>query len=321
MYRARFRFMLDPRSRISGTGQSTELVGTEGGGPVTLQSAKQETPIDNAVDFVLRSAQFETEVEANECGGKLESSIALVGVSRAIGLDSGERFGGGGITKYGAKLLIPDCDVLNDRPGLTVYEDKVSTRFFSMTASFRKTTPAEIIRRDFARFFGASARLSQRQLLSAQLYCASQFEALRTRFITLVMAVEVLAERSRRSEGALLFLNDVDAQLIASHLSDEEKSALRSGLRDLREVSIGRSGRNMIARFLAGRTYGGSDGSAFFGKCYRIRSELVHDGHAEQPDAVRESLGELDRMVADLILANAGFARDTAGTSGASSAT
>jgi hypothetical protein len=286
-----------------------ELVPANAGGPVSLVSAVSGTEIREIDSLILRSPAFDVESDARHAGKLMESAIALVGVRYRIGMDFGDRFGGGGITRIGAARLMPGFEVINDAPGLTVYEEKPTTRFFHASAEWQTSTPIALVQQEFARLYCSGTLLSERQLLAAQLFCASQFEATRTRFITLSIAVEVLAERASRGLEALSFLSEVSARLDASQVPDQEKHSLRSALKDLKEESISRSCRNLISSRLPDRKYLELDAASFFGDCYRTRCQLVHDGRAAKPDTVRSTVGHFDCLVNDLILADVGMPR------------
>ncbi len=61
-------------------------------------------------------------------------------------------------------------------------------------------------------------------------------------------------------------------------------------------------------KFLRGKKYSGGTAKAFSHDCYGVRSDLVHEGKPSDESAdLRTLVNELDRLVADLLLASAGL--------------
>src|ERR1700674_559587 len=122
-------------------------------------------------------------------------------------------------------------------------------------------------------FFEAQVVFTPSQQLALDLYNLSHFEnASKTRFLTLITVVEVLSIKAKRKPAALALIDDFRKTLDASQLSSAEKQRLHEGLGNLKWESIGAACRDFVAK------YANPDDVDYFSRCYKARSELVHDG-------------------------------------------
>ena len=131
--------------------------------------------------------------------------------------------------------------------------------------------------------------------------------AVRARFVTLVTAVESINENKARSPEAVEHVEKLIEFIRESHLSDSEIQSLEGSLNWLKQESISKAGRDLVARVLGTKEYGGKVAKRFFTDCYDVRSDLVHNSKSSDANInLRTLTSELDRLVADLLLASAG---------------
>jgi hypothetical protein len=190
----------------------------------------------------------------------------------------------------------PDTAIVNDVLGLTLLNANQHTLFAGM-GSVRAIvgTPVARFVEAFAEGYHVALAIGERGKLALELLSASRFEeSLRARFLTLVTAIECIAERTARTDEALALVGRFQAQLESSALSRSEKSALGGSLRDLAKESIGSTCKALVFEHC------GMDVARFFTRCYKARSELVHSGHT-QFDLGRH-VHDVEAMAADTIL-------------------
>ena len=84
--------------------------------------------------------------------------------------------------------------------GVTFFRNDLTPRFMEMSGQVFNIRPASFL---MNRFIAVPSHLDEKTILAAELYCAAQFEtSFRAKFLTLVTAVEQLAEPERsRTKG------------------------------------------------------------------------------------------------------------------------
>jgi len=140
----------------------------------------------------------------------------------------------------------------------------------------------------------------------SEIYSASFFDVSpRSRFITLVTAVEALLDPARRPESVQTLVTEMEGVTRTSAVDDSTKEAIVSSLQWLREESIGQSGRAMARRFLPHQRYDGRSSWTFFTQCYHLRSQIVHHGTVGDPSIDILSLANtMETFVSELLLAS-----------------
>jgi hypothetical protein len=197
--------------------------------------------------------------------------------------------------------------VRNDIQGIDIYpaeEDIVFLRFGPLKAKVGKSVEGfttEI--RDIG------ARLwqpSMKQRVASELFCASFFDLVyRSRFITLVTAVEALLEPRTRSVSVQDIIDQAKALTATLSKLEPARESLLSSLEHLREDSIGQAGRHLADQLLGNKIYTEMTPGKFFSKCYSIRSQTVHNGIPDDPDVDFLVLANLcQQFVGDLLLAS-----------------
>lgn len=239
---------------------------------------------------------FPTRAAAQDVGERIQKAIALLAAERRIGVDAQNRTGSSFsqvikdayAAKHGAQLR-------DDPHGLDVYTEDRPVRRFTIEAYGSSTLNIEDYETRLRAFFEADPDLSDKERLALDLYNLSHFDgSTKTRFLTLIIVVEVLAEPQLRSQAARSLLKQLRQILDAANLCPFESSALLEGLGRLKRQSIGEACRAFVA------LHASTDEVTYFAKCYSARSELLHDGHTKRGEAVDPT--KLDELVSHLLL-------------------
>jgi hypothetical protein len=146
--------------------------------------------------------------------------------------------------------------------------------------------------------YGLGKPLTKKQTLAAQLYNQSHFlSSDAARFITLISAVEVLAEQSFGSPAAVALVQSlIDMTAAAVGVEASEKQALERRLEYLKTESIGSACRALV------RTHCGEPAVKDFTRLYDTRSTLLHDGEPSAETDLAAELRELDLLVRNLVM-------------------
>lgn len=310
-----FTFRLKARcSRRSSLGFDTPEVEWHPttGVSLRLSSESDDVEIRGSDVLLLKSSGWASEAEAATAGAKYAAALLRSLARLRIGVDVGNRGpAGGGFTRPVIERLRDEqgIRVINDAWGLMVYESDPRPFFTSSTGTIAMQAPSHQFCRIFRSAVVDDRPLSDRELVSLDLFNSSFFaHSADARLLMLMMAVEAQFEVSprgpegRRHIERLIDITESDAQLDQS----ERKSILGS-LRLMRNESIRQTGLRLVEQ-LGDRVYDGMSPTAFFDHCYGLRSALAH-GACPLPtrDEVDHAAANLEVMASDLIV---GWLRD-----------
>jgi hypothetical protein len=141
--------------------------------------------------------------------------------------------------------------------------------------------------------YALNKALTKQQTLAAQLYNQSHFlSSDAARFITLISAVEALAERRSRSPAAVALIERLLEMTAAAGNPDE----LTDGLANLKQESIRSACRRLVT------TYCGKPAVTDLMRAYKIRSTLLHEGEPPTGIDLAAELWTLDPLVSRLVV-------------------
>jgi hypothetical protein len=149
-----------------------------------------------------------------------------------------------------------------------------------------------------AESYAPDKALTKKQTLAAQLYSQAHFQSSdAARFLTLISAIEALAERQRRAPATVALIERmIEKAATTSDLEESERKSLTDGLGNLKRESIGSACRRLV------RTHCGDPTMDAFTRAYGVRGELLHNGEpSPETDLVVEVL-TLDPLVRHLIV-------------------
>ena len=169
--------------------------------------------------------------------------------------------------------------VRTDVHGVDVYEHVDGLTFVALGAEASLGKAAAAFVEEFAGGMATPVSLSAKQELAAEILSASYFDnSDRSRFITLMTAVEALLEPQLRPPAAVQFVARMLQALKEAGLEEGTRAAMSGSLEGLRRESIGQAGRAIADRLLSGKAYAGQPPGRFFSLCYNLRSSMLHLG-------------------------------------------
>lgn len=311
-YQFRLRFNMPKGDHLSTELEELELLRTEDGQTMRLRAGSRGTPIRASSEIAILGGPYASEQEATRAGAYAREGVVIWAVSHRLGVDFGDGRLRSLITDVGKKYLEKEIGhpVRNDRLGIDVYESQKDIRFASLNVATALGKNAESFIEQMRQTLTAPLGLSEKQMLAADLYSASFFDvSFRSRFITLVTAVEALLDPPLRPNEVQLFVAAAKAEANTLVSDPASRQAVVSSLNWLRYESIGQTGRALAERLLSKREYEGMRAGKFFSHCYSIRSEIVHNGKTSDPaiDLLQLS-NSCQTFVGDLLLASFGIA-------------
>ncbi len=310
-FRVRFRF---PHNRVLDSEErSVDVPMLPMGGTYVIAAVSGESLNDSQWLLIKDGGEgFATEDEATKAGRHVKNAIMWWSAKERVGVDVGQDTTDAMMTQTYLDQIGEEqgIRVINSFHGLQVYEEDPNfpTRFVVVSADAKLLKSTEEFTKNFQTAVELGLEFNERETLAFELYNLSHFEAAeRARFLTLVSAVESISENKDRSPEAVAHVESMIKLTRNSGLPRPEIDSMVASLKWLRQESIGKTGRDLVDRFLEDKEYGGRSAKTFFHHCYGVRSNLVHDGKPSDPNInLRTLIGELDRLVAELLLASAG---------------
>jgi len=307
-YEFRLRFNLANAYRIGSDAEELELLALPTGERFRLRAAVLGTPIKDHARAAILGGAYASGDEARAAAERAKVALLYWAVEQRLGIDFGDGRQRSIATEAGLALLREQlgCPIRNDVHGIDVYERAENLKFVAVSANAEVGKHPPNLVQTFEREFLGARRLTEKQVLASEIYSGSFFDVShRSRFITLVTAVEVLLEPARRPEPAQMLVTEMEVTTRTSAVDDSTKEAIVSSLQWLREESIGQSGRALARRLLPQQQYDGRSSSAFFRQCYNLRSQIVHRGAVEDPSIDMLSLANtMETFVSELLLAS-----------------
>jgi len=136
--------------------------------------------------------------------------------------------------------------------------------------------------------------IDSKKELALHLYTTSHFEQTSlNRFLRLITIVEILSIRQKVADEVMAVISEFKTAVAASTLNEDGKEKLVDRLNELETESISSACRALVQK------HGGDD--AYFSKCYKARSELVHTGRTKLPHANDPT--RLDELVSRVLIA------------------
>jgi hypothetical protein len=307
-YSFRLSFKLPAGDHINFDGEELELLITPDGQRIRVRSGRSGAPIKASEEAAILGGDYASPEDARASGGRAREALLVWAVESRSGLDLGDGRPRGRLTDYGKVVMERQLGrpVRQGIHGLDVFETQEGLRFVSIRAEAAIGRSADFFKTQMTDRLESPLGLSEKQLLAAELYCAAYFDvSFRSRFISLITAVEALLQPARRGGEVQAFVDDCAARLDLLAVEPEIRQSLRSSMEWMRSDSVGHTGRLLSERLLPNGAYKGMTPARFFSYCYGLRSEIVHDG---KPAAAAVDLVEVantcQAFVGDLLLAS-----------------
>jgi len=306
----RIRFHLPISARIGFDGEELLVLTEPNGIRLRLRSGGLGSPIKEHTQAAILGGPYSSAEEAREAAERAKRALLIWAINERTGIDLGDGRQRSFITEYGREMIGAQIGrpVRNDLHGIDVFEHVDNLVFAGLNAqAIVGKHPNAFVDRITAAFRDPLL-LTEKQVLAAELYCASFFDvSFRSRLITLVTAVEALLEPPVRPPNAQKLVSTMEAMITQADFDEQIKDAMIGSLQRLKTDSIGQTGKGLSERLLGSREYLGMVASRFFTYCYRLRSQILHSG--EQDDATVDLLAvsnACQQFVADLLLASFG---------------
>ena len=198
------------------------------------------------------------------------------------------------------------CPVRNDRHGIDVYEHVEKQMFVKVEGKGTLSKSPPNLIDTFQREYQNSRQLMGKQVLACEIYTSSFFDGSpRSRFITLVTAIEALLEPQKRPDKVqalvTLFKDTTEQQ---SGIDEPTKESIIGSLERLQYSSIRQAGSTLACRLLPEQSYNGQSSGDFFKFCYDKRSQILHKGAMSDASVDTVQLAnEMERFVHHLLIA------------------
>lgn len=305
-YEFRLRFNLSS-TRISANVPEFPLLNFPDGAQIRLRSGQTGKAIQDLERIALVGSPFRSVEDARAAGEKAKSGLLYWALEHRLGIDFGDGHSRSRITQEGFAQLERDLNspVRADVHGLDVYERVPNLKFVSVQATAQLGVNVENFIATFVREFEGARKISAKQSLASEIYTSSFFDVSpRSRFITLVSAVEALLEPEPRPESVQLLVGEMEQMVRARGIDKQITDSILSNLQWLKKDSIGQAGRKLAARLLVHKKYDGKTPDKFFNDSYTVRSNLVHRGSIDPSINPLSLANVMSEFVGDLLLAS-----------------
>ena len=279
--------------------------------PSTLKGLDAKT-LGDSTQFSIVSGGYETEDEAYKKGILIKRSVLSYGAKFRIGVDVGRDIRTGGFSRFMKDKIFNERGVklIDDIHGVSVYSEKYPTMIGSVGATaLINARPVDFFVDEISQLVSIADTFNPKILLAMELITASIFETThRTRFLTLVLAVESILEIDERPEDVQELVEKIIEITGNSGVDHATKKSIIGSLKLLKKESTSRSLRKQSLRYLRDKEYGGLNSERFIKKCYEARSQLVHTGKVnEEKYNINTLAANLEMYLKDLISVLAGI--------------
>jgi hypothetical protein len=306
----RIRFALPPDYSIGFKDASVIVFEAPSGETIRLKAGRQDQPIQKHRVAALIGGPYPSADAARGAAEQTKRALTIWAVTSKVGIDFGDGHVRSAITDQGKRICEDSLGrpIRNDIHGIDIYESNPGLLFVSIEAKAHLRKGGEAFLNTFRSALDSTEPIEERLQLAMELYCSSFFDVTpRSRFLTLVTALEALLEKPSRSKLAVQLVEALQAKVAASAISTEEKDSIRGSLERLKNESIGRAGKAMAQALLGKQEYGGVEAPAFFTFCYNLRSQIVHQGRPDDPATdVLSAANTCQQFVRDILMKKAG---------------
>ena len=284
LYDFRLRFNFPEAYRIDSDVEEIELLVSPLGERVRMRSGAIGTPIKDHVHVAVLGGPFASKDQARRAAEKTKRALLYWAIEQRLGVDFGDGKQRSSVTKTGLAMLQKQYGypVRNDIQGIDVYEHVEKLRFAKVHVEPKLSKhPSELID-TFQREYLHTRHLTEKQVLASEIYAGSFFDVSpRSRFITLVTAVEALLEPLKRSDKVEALVEELKATTQKSKIDEPTRESMIGSLERLRHQSIRQAGRTLADRLIPNEFFDGQSSADFFSRCYNLRSQVLHRGAIE----------------------------------------
>ncbi len=305
-YNFRLRFNFSDSYRISS--DATELIlWAQDDLEFKLKSGATGKPLKEIPRAAIFGGTFATREQAQCAAEQTKRAILVWAVEQRVGIDFGDGKQQGTLTEEGVRYFeeLHARPIRLDKHGIDVFETIKNVGFLNISCDPQVCKGIDGLIGTFQREFPKHLKFSEKQTLASEIYASSFFDvSQRSRFVTLVTAVEALLECEKRSSDIQNLIDEFIC-LTEEFVDDSSiRQSICGSLDWIRYESIGRAGRALTNRLLPTQTYAGKVAGAFFTKAYSLRSSLVHRGAPDESTDMLEMANAMEEFVAQLLMAS-----------------
>jgi hypothetical protein len=238
--------------------------------------------ISEGTNFVILSGGYHDSEGALKAGAIVKESLLCYAAKNRLGIDLGKDVASTFLADTVKHRIFEEHGVrmVDDVHGLSVYQEDYPTSCISVKGlALVNPRDMEYFTTELNRIVVISRKITEKVKLSMELLTFSYFEkSERSRFLTLVLAVEALLQPEERPKNVQLLVDSLKEQTNSCSISEADKKSIIGSLNWLYKDSISKSLKKMADNYLSDIEYGGMTASKFISKCYDARSQLVHTG-------------------------------------------
>jgi hypothetical protein len=307
LYDFRLRFNFPESYRIDSDADKLELLVLPPKERIILSSGAIGKPIKDYAHVAVIGSLYISEDEAKAAAEKSKRAFLYWAIEQRLGIDFGDGKQRSAVTNIGLAMLQKQYGFpcRNDIHGIDVYEHVENLRFVSVNAKvIAGKNPSNLIGA-FQREYQNSRQLTEKQLLASEIYTTSFFDiSARSRFITLVTAVEALLEPVKHSDDVEALVEDFKVRAQKLEVDGGVKNSIVGSLERLKYQSISQAGRLLTHRLLPDELFDGQTSADFFSRSYDLRSRLLHEGAIKEKEVdILRLANVMEAFVNKLLLA------------------
>lgn len=303
----RLRFNLPELFRIASDAEELDLLVTPEGQRIYLKSGATGSAIKEHARAAVRGGPYDSEQEAHDAAKRSKKALLFWAVEQRAGIDFGDGRQRSLATNAGLQMLEEQHGMpfRNDVDGIDVFEPLQNLCFVHSSVAVQVGKYPSTLVTTFGREYAKKRHATEKQILACEIYASSFLDiSQRSRFITLVTAVEALLEPAMRPDSAQSLVDELVGKTQEATIDKAIRDSIRGSLEWLRRESIGQAGRALADSLLPGKLYHGKQASAFFYQCYDLRSSILHRGAAGDDIDVMQLASTMEEFVANLLIAS-----------------
>jgi len=307
LYDFRLRFNFPESYRIGSDAEEIELLVLPLGQRIRIRTGAPGTPMKDGPQVAVFGGPFPTEKQARDAAEKTKRTLLYWAIKHRVGVDFGDGRQRGGASKAYQAMLQEQhgCPIRNDIHGIDVYEHVGELKFVRVHGKAELSKHPRGLTETFQREYLHTRHLTEKQVLGCEIYASSFFDVSpRSRFITLVTAVEALLEPLERSNEAEALIEEFKARTRQSTMDKSTRDSIVGSLERLRHQSIRQAGCALVGSLIPDELFDGQSSADFFSRCYELRSQILHRGKIEDTSVdVLHLANIMEGFVARLLLA------------------
>jgi len=306
-YDFRLQFDFAKGYRIDSDADRIELLKFPSGERITLDSYHIGTPIKGHSRAAISGGQFASKEAARTAAERSKLALLYWAINQRVGMD----FGGRKQRSMATKVYLAILEKQHGHPfrneihGIDVYQHEEGLGLVSVTGDVVAGKSAPRLIDTFQREYFCERQLTRKQALAAEIYASSFFDVFpRTRFITLVTAVEALLKRPKRPDAVGQLVKEFKERAQLLNVDGPTRKSAIGSLEDLRLESITHTACALASRLIPNELFDGQPSADFFARCYKLRSQILHSGTVKDNSVDMLHLANtMESFVARLLLA------------------